>query len=169
MKKLHVTGSKKPVFHKEGDQWMENGKLWTIKNGIKKTVTKFDEARKSFLTPLSCPDCGKSMKSHWDTKFWKTHRTCWDCVVKLEHEIRTQGKWKEYEQAKMSANAAAFLKEVKETLEDYANTGMTDTHVTENGKIEKWSNADNKVIREYIDKEIEKLEDKVKKLNERGI
>lgn len=157
----------KRIKRVEGDVWEEKGKTWTIKDGIKQTVTKFTETRKSFLTPLSCPDCGKSMKSHWDAKFWKTHKTCWDCVIKVEHEIRTQGKWKEYEQAKMSANAAAFLKEVKSTLKDYANTSKEDTFVTEKGKVEKWSNPDNKVIREYIDKEIEKLEDRVNKLKNR--
>ena len=157
----------KRIKRKEGDVWEEKGKTWTIKDGIKQTVTKFTEARKSFLTPLSCPECGKSMKSHWDAKFWKTHRTCWDCVIKAEHEIRTQGRWAEYEQAKMSANAAAFLKEVRETLEDYGGSSKQDTYVTEKGKVEKWSNPDNKVIRQYIDTEIEKLEEKVKKLNER--
>jgi len=157
----------KRIKRKEGDVWEEKGKTWTIKDGIKQTVTKFTEARKSFLTPLSCPECGKSMKSHWDVKFWKTHRTCWDCVIKAEHEIRTQGRWAEYEQAKVSANAAAFLKEVRETLEEYAGSSKEDTYVTEKGKVEKWSNPDNKVIRQYIDTEIEKLEEKVKKLNER--
>ena len=156
----------KRIKRKEGDVWEEKGKTWTIKDGIKQTVTKFTEARKSFLTPLSCPECGKSMKSHWDVKFWKTHRTCWDCVIKAEHEIRTQGRWAEYEQAKVSANAAAFLKEVRETLEEYAGSSKEDTYVTEKGKVEKWSNPDNKVIRQYIDTEIEKLEEKVKKLNE---
>jgi len=157
----------KRIKRKEGDVWEEKGKTWTIKDGIKQTVTKFTEARKSFLTPLSCPECGKSMKSHWDAKFWKTHRTCWDCVIKAEHEIRTQGRWAEYEQAKMSANAAAFLKEVRETLEDYAGSSKEDTYVTEKGKVEKWSNPDNKIIRQYIETEIEKLEEKVKKLKDK--
>ena len=152
--------------HKEGDQWEERGKTWTIKDGIKQTVTKFNETRKKFLTPLSCPDCGKSMKSHWDAKFWKTHKTCWDCVLEIEHKIRTQGKWKEYEQAKISANAAAFLKEVKSTLEDYVDTSKEDTCVTEKGKVEKWSNPNNKAIREYVDAEIEKLENKVKSIKD---
>jgi hypothetical protein len=156
---------KKQVERVEGDEWTEGGKQWTIKNGIKKTVTKMDDVRKSFLTPLCCPDCGKSMKSHWDAKFWKTHRTCFDCVIKYEHEIRVQGKWEEYEQAKMAANAASFLKEVKETLAEYSTTSATNTTVTEKGKIEKWSNPDNKIIQEYIDKEIDKLEEKVKSIS----
>ena len=164
MKKLQLKKNKY-VKRIEGDVWEESGKTWTIKNGIKKTVTKFDKTRQSFLTPLACPDCGKSMKSHWDAKFWKTHRTCWDCVIELEHEIRTQGRWKEYEQAKMSANAASFLKEVKETLEDYAENSVTNDYVTEKGKVEKWSGPNNNAIRKLIDTEIEKLEDKVDEFN----
>ena len=34
---------KKDEVHKEGDVWIEDGKKWTIKNGIKQTVTKLDE------------------------------------------------------------------------------------------------------------------------------
>ena len=34
--------TKEYVEHKEGDVWEENGKQWTIKNGIKQTVTKLD-------------------------------------------------------------------------------------------------------------------------------
>ena len=29
----------------EGDVWEENGKQWTIKNGIKQTITKHDKLR----------------------------------------------------------------------------------------------------------------------------
>ena len=157
MKKYQVTNSKK-VDYKEGDQWTEKGKLWTIKNGIKKTITKTEQLRKQVMMPLGCPECGKSMKSHWDAKFWKTHRTCFDCVIEMEHEVRKQGKWDEYEKAKMSENAKAFLQEVKAGLEEYKETSATNTHVTEKGKIEKWSNPDNKVIAKMIDDEIEKLE-----------
>lgn len=166
MKKYEVTKGKK-VEHKEGDEWIEKGKLWTIKNGIKKTITKTEQLRKEIMMPLGCPSCGKSMKSHWDAKFWKTHRTCWDCVIDMEHEVRKQGRWKEYEQAKMSANAKSFLEEVKAGLEEYKESSATNTHVTEKGKIEKWSNPDNKVIAKIIDDEIEKLEAVVKAVENR--
>ena len=50
------------VDHKEGDVWEERGKKWTIKNGIKQTVTKFDDLKRLVVLPISCPNCGKAMK-----------------------------------------------------------------------------------------------------------
>lgn len=157
MKKFEVTRNKF-VERKEGDVWEEGGKTWTIKNGIKRTATKMDDARKKMLMPLACPDCGKAMKSHLDKKFWVINQTCFDCLVWHEHEIRTMGKWQEYERAKVSANAKAFLKDVKEGLQNYSEQSMESKHVTEDGRIEKWQGPDKKVIEEYIDKEIKHLE-----------
>ena len=33
--------------HKEGDVWTENRKTWTIKNGIKQTISKLDAIKKA--------------------------------------------------------------------------------------------------------------------------
>ena len=53
--------------HKEGDIWEERGKKWTIKNGIKQTVTRFDNIKKKVFAPITCPTCNKPMtKSHID-------------------------------------------------------------------------------------------------------
>ena len=42
------TGYKKSTKrHKEGDIWQEDGKEWTIKNGIKQNITKLDSAKKA--------------------------------------------------------------------------------------------------------------------------
>ena len=38
---------KQSVEHGEGDVWEESGKTWTIKNGIKQTVTKHDKLTNS--------------------------------------------------------------------------------------------------------------------------
>ncbi len=48
--------SKAQIEHNEGDVWEENGKKWTIKNGIKQTVTRFDELKKVLNLPLTCPN-----------------------------------------------------------------------------------------------------------------
>ena len=51
----YVTTEKKLFTdHKEGDTWLESGKTWTIKNGVKKTVTKMDAFRKQIITPIAC-------------------------------------------------------------------------------------------------------------------
>jgi len=37
--------TKQQEFHDEGDIWEEDGRKWTIKNGIKQNVTKLDKAK----------------------------------------------------------------------------------------------------------------------------
>ena len=47
--------TKKQIERKEGDIWMEGRKKWTIKNGIKQTVSKLDSIKKrnfyAFMLP----------------------------------------------------------------------------------------------------------------------
>lgn len=91
---------------KEGDEWQDvNGKTWTIKNGIRQTVTKLDNAK----TPFWCPQCSKPMNHKLDIKFWRIRGYCMDCNVKLETELRRQGKWEEYERKIILRNYIAEL------------------------------------------------------------
>ena len=43
--------TKAEEIHEEGDVWEENGRKWTIKNGIKRNVRKIESA----AIPLLCP------------------------------------------------------------------------------------------------------------------
>ena len=54
--------SNKQKDYKEGDIWVEKKKTWTIKNGIKQTISKLDKVKKEIFMPLSCPCCNKVMK-----------------------------------------------------------------------------------------------------------
>ena len=42
---------KKRVDYKEGDTWKENGKTWTIKDGLKQTISKLDAIISETLAP----------------------------------------------------------------------------------------------------------------------
>ena len=68
--------STKSVDHKEGDVWMEGRKTWTIKNGIKQTISKLDTIKKEVFMPLCCPNCGKVMKKRLDKPTYKVHKKC---------------------------------------------------------------------------------------------
>ena len=46
------------IEHKEGDVWEEDGKTWTIKDGIKENITKLDKFKK-VAVPIFCPKCKK--------------------------------------------------------------------------------------------------------------
>ena len=57
--------------HKEGDVWVEKGKTWTIKNGLKQNITKLDAAKKATQVPLACPKCSGSMSYFLSKKIYK--------------------------------------------------------------------------------------------------
>lgn len=166
MKKIKVTRNKYVERH-EGDVWEEGGKTWTIKNGIKRTVTKMDKARKAFLVPLACPCCGKKMNDRLDAKFWKTDRKCFNCVVDEQHKLRAKGLKQEFNAMKKYENAKTYLRDVKAGLQEFKESSAENTHVSEKGKIEKWANPDNALINDMIDKEIAKLEEVVGNLKDK--
>jgi hypothetical protein len=159
MRDLFVTTGEKHVKRSEGDVWEERGKLWTIKNGIKRTITKMDFARKEFLMPLACPKCGESMKSALDNTMWSINKCCLNCTVAAEHEIRKAGKWEEYEKAKILANAKGFMKDLESFMGEYVQESVTQAHVTEDGMIEKWK--DDKLTKEIGDQVITDINEKI--------
>lgn len=44
--------SKEHVKYSEGDVWVENGKQWTIKDGIRQSISKLDKAREISNFPM---------------------------------------------------------------------------------------------------------------------
>lgn len=142
--------------HTEGDIWEENGKKWTIKNGLKQTVTKLDQVKRLVVMPLACPNCGKLMKiDDYNKKMWAIHQKCFDCVVKMESEIKRQGKWKEYESGVMNENKDAMLDDLERALENWVDE--KDTFVSESGEVEKWGGGDKTDVYKQVKEEIAKL------------
>ena len=82
---------KKRIEYKEGDVWKENGKTWTIKDGIKQTISKLDAIKKEVFMPLCCPKCGKVMKCQLDKPNYKFHKMCFNCVVDYEANQSNEG------------------------------------------------------------------------------
>ena len=109
---------KKRTKHSEGDVWEENGKTWTIKDGIKQNVTKLDSVREAIKVPLSCPKCKQSM-SHWLNNIVYPHfKFCYKCVKEFEKDLRReQGwdkeKWQNHLQEIRKANFDTWLKNIK--------------------------------------------------------
>ena len=61
------------------------------------------------------------MNHRLDIKFWRIRGHCMDCNVKLETEIRRQGKWEEFERNTMLRNYIAQIKDKIEELTSYHN------------------------------------------------
>jgi len=124
--------------HSEGDVWEEDGKMWTIKNGLKQNVTKLDKAKKLAQTPLTCPKCSGAMNHHLHKKMYKIHGFCFDCTLEMEANLRKAGLYKEYEKQMMQGNMQAWAQGLEQWVDDQINESMT--FVTEDGTVEDWSN-----------------------------
>jgi len=160
--------SKKQKIYKEGDIWTENRKTWTIKNGIKQTISKLDSIRKEVHMPLCCPKCNKIMKSHLDKPNYRIHKRCYDCVIEFESELKYKYKtYDKYIKQLELRNKLTSLDEIENYLIEAANLS-NEGYVSEDGVIERWvggvnSNKFTKDIKKYSKKIRKNLE---KELND---
>jgi hypothetical protein len=141
--------TKENIERKEGDIWEENNKNWTIKNGIKMTISKLDNVKKILQLPLICPKCSKHMKNfELNRKMYSVHKMCFDCVIKYETELKRLGKYKEYEQNIINKSLNVYIQELEDALLEIALNNSSESFVTEAGDIEKWSggNIDKQTI-----------------------
>lgn len=148
------------MLRQEGEIWTERGKTWTMKNGIKRTVSKFTAVRKSLQVPLSCPKCKNAMH-HFDDTIYRFNKVCLNCTVEFEHELRKQGKYEEYERARVLANAKGFIFDLDKYFEEYCKDESNRGFVTEEGDVETWIGNSSKRVEEIIRPEIEKLKEQL--------
>lgn len=122
------TTSKETKKREVGESWIEKGP-----NGVEYKITQkdgfrvktaansiLDEVNKIISMPEKCPNCGQSMygeEQRLNKKFWKSHKTCFDCVVKMETQLRAEGKYEEYERKKMHENAKSWFNDVDKEVE----------------------------------------------------
>ena len=116
--------TKKNEHHKEGDIWEEDGRKWTIKNGIKQNITKMDKFKKMGKMPLFCPECNTLMKKHLDKKVFPAYQKCFDCVVDHEAELAKQGKSKEYFDGLHNSNIDKVIESYKGFIKDQLKNQM---------------------------------------------
>ena len=137
-------GYKKEIKnYKEGDTWTEGKKTWTIKNGIKQTVSKLDAIKKEIFMPLSCPKCNKIMKKRLDKPNYKIHKKCHDCVIEFEHKLKLDKKYDEYIKFIKNKNSLSILDETENYLLDLVNS-TNEGYVSEDGVVERWIGGVNK-------------------------
>ena len=129
--------------YKEGDVWTEGRKTWTIKNGIKQTISKLDTIKKEVFTPLCCPNCGKVMKGQLDKYNYKVHKKCHDCVVEFEHKLKIKNQYKEYKKLLKTNNNIEYINQLESYLLEAVNSSNNE-FVSENGEIERWTGGINK-------------------------
>lgn len=132
-------GYESNVKRKEGDIWEENGKTWTIKNGLKQTMTRLDSIKKSILLPIVCPNCSKAMANDFlNKKMWPIHKMCFDCVIGMETELKRTGKFEEYQRNMIMGGVKTYIKELEDMLLEILMDTGKESFVTEAGDVEEW-------------------------------
>jgi hypothetical protein len=155
----------KHIDRSEGEVWEELGRKWTMKNGIKMSVTKLDRAKTNSFVPLLCPNCSKPMKGEYDKKMFYIHNQCLDCVISYETQLKIEGKYQEYEDKIVKDNANFMLDEFVNGFDSFLNTIESNNgFVTEQGDIEDWhvKALDKQKIREQVMKDVEEARAKLK-------
>jgi len=148
---------KQQTEHSEGDVWEENGRTWTIKDGVKRTVSKLDKFKQFTILPISCPSCQEPMKNtEYNKKMYSIHGMCIECVAKMETKLRVEGKYDEYVSKIMNLNKNKEVDDFEAAVQDWLNT-QNETFVSEAGDIETWKGGkineeEIKNIKEYIAK-----------------
>ena len=171
---IQVGYNKKTKNYKEGDIWEEKGKKWTIKNGIKQTISKMDKIKKEIFMPLSCPCCGKVMKKRLDKPNYRIHKKCLHCVIEFEHKLHCNGEYENYIKELKARNSLDMLDEMESYLLNAVND-TNESYISEQGDVERWVGGINKekmtediiksaqIRRESIKKEFKS--EKVRKIN----
>jgi len=129
--------STKQKDYKEGDVWTEGRKTWTIKNGIKQTISKLDKIKKEVFMPLCCPECGNVMKKRLDKPHYRIHKKCYDCVIDFEGKLIVRGEYEDYKNKLKGKNSIDILNELESTLLSAVNVSNSN-FVSEDGVVEKW-------------------------------
>lgn len=143
--------SKKEEFHSEGDIWEENGRKWTIQDGVKENITKLDKFKKVTI-PLFCPSCNNIMNKQLDSNYYRAHGQCLNCTTVLETKLKTEGKWEEHTKDIHNKEIDKTIEEYKEFIK-YKMSESTDGYVTESGEVERWKGGVNKERAEQALKE----------------
>jgi len=118
----------------------------------RKRVNDRMDALKEAKTPWFCTECKKVMKKRLDNKMYRLYRHCFDCQVEFEIKLRTEDKYKEWEEKKMLNNQLSYIKEQIESIDDWKEqsskpfesldqVGIKDVELQK----EKWSQNTEKV------------------------
>tara|TARA_R110001592_G_scaffold87117_5_gene257314 strand:- start:35370 stop:35984 length:615 start_codon:yes stop_codon:yes gene_type:complete len=159
--------NKEVVKRNAGDVWTdEDGQKWEQKRGYKvklgklhklrDDLKKFPNCRKDVCT---CTDAGQV-----DLKMKAYHGMCLDCVIDMEHQLKMDGTYDEYEKKKLLANAEAWLKQA-EIEKDILKYSIEANFINEDGSIEKWGGLNKDEVIERIETGFQKFkEDYIGKL-----
>lgn len=155
--KTNVSFGEKKTFVKRevGDRWTDDdGTLWEQKKGYKVKLGKLSELRQDLNKFPNCKKeiCTCTNPKRNDIKMKTIHGMCFDCVIEMEHKLKIEGKYEEYEREKILANMKSWLKGA-EVEKEALKTALKAKFVNEDGSIEEWNEMSWDEVEKKIDNE----------------
>jgi len=171
----HKTQTKKTISFADkiverrevGETWIDDkNQKWEQRNGYKVKIGKLSELRKELREFPNCnresSSCTCTEPGQADLKMKAIHGMCLNCVVEMEHNLKMNGKYGEYENKKLLANAEAWLKQAELEKEVIKST-LEASFINEDGSIEKWNEG---MTKEEL---VEKIDNEFKTFKENFI
>jgi len=120
--------AKQSEYREVGDIWEEtdaSGTTYVIeqREGFRIRKTKNSDIFQNIREELRAfPKCRKDTCTcagthQLDQKMRAIHGMCFDCVIEMEHELKSSGNYEEYEQNKIRENALAWLRDAERDVE----------------------------------------------------
>lgn len=177
--------AKRNERHEIGDVWEEadpvTGVIYVIeqRDGFRIRKSKNTDVFQSVRDEIrSFPNCRKETCTciqkngtihPLDDKMRKIHGMCFDCTIEMEHDLKKEGKYDEYEHAKIRENALAWLASAERDVEllKQTYTQAIDFVSNTDGATESWSaKMTTEEFEEKIQKEFDKFKQEfLKKIN----
>ena len=124
------------------------------KKGYKVKLGKLSELRQDLNKFPNCKKeiCTCTNPKRNDIKMKTIHGMCFDCVIEMEHKLKIEGKYEEYEREKIFANMKSWLKGA-EVEKEALKTALKAKFVNEDGSIEEWNEMSWDEVEKKIDNE----------------
>ena len=90
----------------------------------------------------------------------KAHGMCYDCVIDMEHKLRVEGKFEEYEKERIHASALSWLKDAEQDVDALkkAFTQASEFVTNADGLTESWAaQMTTEEFEEKVEKQFEKF------------
>jgi hypothetical protein len=157
-------GYESNIKRNEGDVWEENGKQWTIKNGIKRSIPKLSKFKQDAIMPLTCPKCNDPLnrESDYVKQIYKLTNQCPKCQVNYESDLKIKGEFDEYAKKMYFLNHLHAIDESEKGFDDFVNHGF-EKYMSELGEVETWtgnslSKEQIKEAKEYFKQQRDKIQ-----------
>ena len=164
-------GYEKNIKRNEGDIWESDGKTWTIKNGIKRSVPKLSKFKQEAIMPLTCPKCNNplSRQSDFVKHLYKMTGHCPKCQARYESDLKLAGKFDEYAKEMHAKNHLHAVDEAEKGFDDFVQNGF-EQYMSELGETEDWvgnsiSPEQIKEAKEYFKSQRDKISTYLSEIN----